>query len=548
MKILVVDDESINRTLLVHMLMQAGYDDCHEAASGEEAIASAVTLAPDLVLLDVLMSGMSGFEVAPVLKQQAGGSYLPIIFITSLDDKASLVRCLEVGGNDFVTKPFDSVILTAKIRAHERIRALSMHVEQQNRELRFYKQGVVREHSIVEHIFNNALVNQSDVQQYFDYHISPATLFNGDVFLCAPSPKGGLYFLVGDFTGHGLASAIGALPVSQRFTEATEKGMSVAEIATDLNELLVRFLPVDMFFAAIIGEVDIEGTRFTVWSGGMPQVLVKSSELGDVRAYPSGHMALGILDTDEFDAQCDNFSISPGDTVVMYTDGLPEISNSDGDMLDEAGVKCWVSRASEIRADGLFQNAKAFAGDAAFSDDLTIVTFTSQPLHALRADSAMSPVPFDIRISLDARRIREVNPIDTLLDLVNNQPVLSAVRSDLFTVLSEMFNNALEHGLLKLDSTLKSEPEGFIEYYEKRERLLAELSEGHIDISLSYDPDTASVCVSVSDSGDGFDVDAVRQSSLDNPFGRGLSLLEDIGSEVWHDNDGSTVSVRLMLT
>ena len=133
MKILIVDDEAINRTLLTNMLYNAGYKQCVEAVNGIEALDKFTKEQPDLVLLDVVMPGLSGFDVAPKIRQLATGPYLPILFITALEDKDSLVRCLEVGGNDYATKPFDRHILIAKIRAHLKIRALSEYVEEQNK-------------------------------------------------------------------------------------------------------------------------------------------------------------------------------------------------------------------------------------------------------------------------------------------------------------------------------------------------------------------------------------------------------------------------------
>ena len=115
MKILIVDDEPINRAMLVSMLSEAGFTDCVEASCGNDALAIVEQAIPDLVLLDVVMPGMSGFEVAPQIRNLADGRYLPILFITALDDKESLMKCLEVGGNDFATKPFDKHILLSLI-------------------------------------------------------------------------------------------------------------------------------------------------------------------------------------------------------------------------------------------------------------------------------------------------------------------------------------------------------------------------------------------------------------------------------------------------
>ena len=124
MKVLVVDDQELNRTLLQFLLEEDGYE-VSIATNGREAIECFDEVSPDLVLLDVVMPVMDGFATAPIIKKKAGELYLPIIFITALDDQASLKRCLEVGGDDFLNKPFDKVILSAKIRAHARIRALS---------------------------------------------------------------------------------------------------------------------------------------------------------------------------------------------------------------------------------------------------------------------------------------------------------------------------------------------------------------------------------------------------------------------------------------
>ena len=92
MKILIVDDETINRALLANMLHNAGYTDCVVAESGEEALRLFEQETPDLVLLDVVMPGMSGFDVAPLIRSKADGSYLPSC--SSLRLKTKKVWCV----------------------------------------------------------------------------------------------------------------------------------------------------------------------------------------------------------------------------------------------------------------------------------------------------------------------------------------------------------------------------------------------------------------------------------------------------------------------
>ncbi|AGH45457.1 response regulator [Paraglaciecola psychrophila] len=202
MRILVVDDDTLNRFLLVHMLEQQGYMDTFEAEDGAVAIELAKRINPELVLLDVVMPCMGGYKVATRLKKLAGDIYLPIIFITALEDDKSLARCLEVGGDDFATKPFDKVILAAKIRAHARTRLLNKKAYEQNKQLSFYRNSMERENKIVDHIFANALSVKKSFTPYLDYSLNPASDFNGDLLLASESPTGGMYFLIGDFTGH----------------------------------------------------------------------------------------------------------------------------------------------------------------------------------------------------------------------------------------------------------------------------------------------------------------------------------------------------------
>ena len=132
LKILVVDDQNINRTILTRSLELHGHS-VVTAANGQEAIEQYALESPDIVLLDVIMPVMDGFETAPRLKALSPTVYLPIIFLTALDDQNSLRECLEVGGDDFLSKPFDQVILAAKIEAHARTRELSIKTFQQKK-------------------------------------------------------------------------------------------------------------------------------------------------------------------------------------------------------------------------------------------------------------------------------------------------------------------------------------------------------------------------------------------------------------------------------
>ncbi|GFD79136.1 fused response regulator/phosphatase [Tenacibaculum sp. KUL118] len=550
MKILIVDDESINRTLLTNMLYSAGYKDCIEAVNGIEAIKLFDEEQPDLVLLDVVMPGLSGFDVAPKIRKRAKGTYLPILFITALEDKESLVRCLEVGGNDFATKPFDRHILIAKIRAHLQIRALSEHVEQQNQALRLFNQRVAREHAIVEHIFSHAIVNRPEVLSHFDFLLQPAETFNGDLFLCEASPSGGIYFVVGDFTGHGLASAIGALPVTRAFRELAQQGVSIAEITSELNRILITFLPNDMFMAAVIGEINASGNRVHLWQGGMPEVIVPAKTDIAMRKVPSRHMALGILDENELNTDYDTINLGHNEQLVICSDGLIEIANKNGEMLLEEGlvniIKVQMQEQGKVDAKSLFRQAKAHGFSSSLDDDVTLVIFNAKPVNISTVRKVDEGLPSVHEIALSAPHLKQPDILQRVLQLAGQCEGIQNIRSIVYTVLSELFNNALDHGILKLESKVKTDSAGFHQYYTERERSLDALSYGRINIRIESLPIEGKVLLQVEDSGEGFRWDRGRTlighgNAQEESHGRGLPLIHALCEKVWFEDGGKKV-------
>ncbi len=114
-RILIVDDQPMNREL-IHAYLEGSDHILADAASGDQALALAEKEPPDLVLLDVMLPGLSGFETTRRLKEHAGGLFLPVILLTSLSDRSSRLHGLEIGADDFLTKPVDRQELSARIR------------------------------------------------------------------------------------------------------------------------------------------------------------------------------------------------------------------------------------------------------------------------------------------------------------------------------------------------------------------------------------------------------------------------------------------------
>jgi CheY-like chemotaxis protein/anti-sigma regulatory factor (Ser/Thr protein kinase) len=550
-RILIVDDDPINRTLLLHMLQQQGYKECYEAKNGEEAIALAAKYNPDIVLLDIVMPGLDGFQVAKHLKENST-SYIPIIFITASDDRSTLLRCLEVGGDDFAQKPFDKFILAAKIKAHLRIRNLASQIATQNTELNTYRQEVDREHAIIEHIYKHALTNPPEALDFFDVKQISADNFNGDLFLTQPHPSGGIYFFLGDFTGHGLASTIGAIPVFRSFAAMTKNGQSVVEIASTLNNSLRTILPPDRFCSAIIGHVNDMGERAIVWHGGLPDMYLKKHADDTLVTYSAKHMALGILSPEEFETDCNIIELEPRDSLYFSSDGIieatPTPKNDEEvgakDMLGEEQIRQWIEQGDDLSVTDLLTKVKSQLHRSTFDDDVTMVKFTATDLRSLKVRQAICRLPFSFTVSLGPHELRNEDNVEQIVNVIASQPGMAPLRSDIFTVLSEMYANALEHGVLGLDSKLKDSPEGFMAYYEDRFTRLESLSKGFVKIEINLYPSEYRMAISVSDSGKGFDFMETSIVNDQASSGRGLLLLSEICDALWFEGNGNRIVVE----
>jgi len=133
-KILVVDDVAMNVKLLADLLAVKGYATC-TATSGPQALERIASEHPDLVLLDVMMPGMSGYEVCRAIRADPAHAMLPVVLVTALDPAEERAKGLDAGADDFLSKPVSQAELLARVRSLLRIKALYDEVLRQKSEL-----------------------------------------------------------------------------------------------------------------------------------------------------------------------------------------------------------------------------------------------------------------------------------------------------------------------------------------------------------------------------------------------------------------------------
>ncbi|WP_018878439.1 SpoIIE family protein phosphatase [Thioalkalivibrio sp. ALE28] len=551
-RVLVADDDPHNRRLLRMMLVGAGYE-VREASDGRTALQACREQAPDLILMDVMMPEMDGYQATSRIKAEMGAHFIPVIFLTALDDENALLRAIESGGDDFLSKPLNLAILKAKIHAMERLRDLHTGLQSRNAALLRAQARQAWEEETAEGLFSRAITRRNRGLDRLQLYRRAASTFSGDVVLSDYTPDGALRVLVGDFTGHGLSAAIGTYPVSETFHTLTQAGVDDQELLHELNHVLHDFLPAAMFMGALLATFSADGSRVRLWNGGMPDAWLCNTRQDRVRRIQSQAMPLGILDRLDLDTGARSYELDDGDWLTLVSDGVLEATDIAGTAFGEDAIfrHCQASESAGTAFERIRKALDLHCGDQTPADDMTLVTIDCSPAVVTESERPQSrELRGTLRWSLEAsdQRLAEVD----LVGAARNQlrewlPNLGGGHAEaLQTVIAELCNNAFEHGVLRLDSGMKATVEGFEQYYRQRAAALSDIR-GRIALSLRYRPLDGQHCIRirVRDSGPGFDHQRIQEAlegrGDQRLWGRGLTLVRQLCEQVRYHGSGNRV-------
>jgi len=304
-------------------------------------------------------------------------------------------------------------------------------------------------------------------------------------------------------------------------------------------------------------DLDMRDKKVEVWNGGLPDCFLYRAQSKSLDLIRSTHLPLGVLGAKDFKADTQIFEMHDNDRIFMWSDGILEALNSEGEMFGEARLRGLFGNTDEPAT--LFASVNDavnnFIGDSQRADDLSFVEVTMVDIRDFEGtnDLPLKKVhhgPSDWSLSYDARpdTLREFNPLPMLLQILMDIPGLRPHSGQIYTVLAELYSNALEHGLLRLASNAKTSSDGFASYYQQRTQRLAELCEGAIRFDIEYRGDTRGgrLIVRVCDSGAGFDYRKYFNNALgtDGYSGRGVPLLQRICDRVEYRGNGNEVEVE----
>jgi serine phosphatase RsbU (regulator of sigma subunit) len=391
-KILVVDDKDANVRLIEGMLRVAGYTAVDSTTNPHEVCELHQKNHYGLILLDLQMPGMDGFQVMEALKQIEVDGYLPVIVLTAQPNHK--LRALEAGAKDFVSKPFDLAELRARVHNVLEVRLLHLEMKDCNAELEQTVRDleatreVVRLQALEEQKRSEqelALAQETQesllprvLPQFENFRIHafnhPTRYVGGDFYDFLELNSGEWMGVLADVSGKGISAALlssmvlGA--ISMEFRSRTEP----CEVLNHINQLLCEKSLPFQFVTVFLFVLKPDGSGQFISAGQNPAYLYRSAtgQIEDLRpeAFP-----LGMFDFASYSSR--PFRLDKGDILVVYSDGLTDAENSRGEMLGEARLLEVIRREAPMGSPtvekGLLGAIEEFTQGIPQTDDITFL-------------------------------------------------------------------------------------------------------------------------------------------------------------------------------
>jgi len=349
-RILVVDDQEANVRLLEGMLRTAGYTSVDSTMDPKEVCELHHKNRYSLILLDLQMPGVNGFQVMEGLKEIEEDGYLPVLVITA--QPAHKLRALEAGAKDFVSKPFDLAELRARV--HNILEVRLLHLETKNyskvleetvRELEASRE-VIRLKTLEERKRSEqelALAQETQesllprsLPQFESFRIhafnTPTRYVGGDFYDFLQLSSGEWVGVLADVSGKGMSAALLSSMVLGALSMEFHSRTQPQEVLNRVNRLLCEKSLPNQFVTLFLFLLCPQGMGQFISAGHPPAYLFRSAT-GKIEELDSNASVLGLFDDASYETRA--FRLDKGDILVVYSDGLTDAENPQGEMFGE---------------------------------------------------------------------------------------------------------------------------------------------------------------------------------------------------------------------
>lgn len=378
--ILIADDTMLSREIIASYLRSDGFTNLVFAKDGEDTLAQVKAHNPDLIILDIIMPKLDGYEVCKALRADPLFAETPIIAQTALEENEGRTRIFEDGATDLILKPLNKAELIARTKIHLENRLLV-------KQLRAYRERTQSELDLARDMQEN--LNPAP-EQYrgtgFDYGMRISATFQmsselgGDMWGLVPIDAQRLGVYIVDFAGHGLGAALNTFRLHSLIWSDQIRDPDPGAYLSNLNRHLKGLLPIGQYATMLYGIIDRNKTTFSYASAACTSPLLGDSTTGAARYLDGSGVPLGVIRDARYETR--EVPFDQNSFLLLYSDALIETTLDDGQFLSEEKLLSMVHETvmeSSSDVDLAAQIADQFMDRAPvqLSDDFTVVSLQS---------------------------------------------------------------------------------------------------------------------------------------------------------------------------
>lgn len=369
-RILLVEDHPTSRKLLAAMLKRS-YE-VILAASGQEAIGLALEHQPDMVLLDIEMPGMDGFETLDILRSGVIDPSVPCIFLTAREDSESREKGLQAGAVDYLTKPYDRHELSIKVKNHLELYAAKKEIQKANDQM---AQEMEMAYQLQRSLLPQAFPSNTRIS--FSVAYKPSSKASGDFYDVVEMPDGRIAFAQVDVSGHGVRSAMIGAMFKMAFQSFVREKESPSQLLSRINDNMVAVIPDSDYLTVFYGIIDVKTLRLDYSNAAHPKPFLFRNDTGEVTELFDGGTIVGAFEGMDYDQGSEQ--LRQGDRLLIYTDGVTEARRYSDDLelygetrLKEVFMEN-LGLTSEEMLNNILRDIEKFQGHASFEDDVSLL-------------------------------------------------------------------------------------------------------------------------------------------------------------------------------
>ncbi len=370
-RVMIVDDDIINLQLLVHQLSKEGYA-VTSFTGGEDALRSIESGENyDIILLDVMMPIVSGYDVCRQVREKFTAHELPIIMLTAKNTNQDIITGISLGANDYITKPFDKEVLLTRVKSYI---SLKKAVEEQSKFIAV-KQELEIAKKIQLAILPHSLPQIKGLSIHARYE--PMTEIGGDFYDFLHLDDRRIGVLIADVTGHGVPAALISSMVKIAYYMSHDSLTNPAALLEKLNASLIDHI-YGRFITAFYAFIDMQEMKMTFSNAAHWPMYIQNRETGDLRELTIKGKLIGLNPDEKYRNM--TIDLKKGERLVFFTDGLVEERDVDGNLINEKILEKTIKNNKTISPDDLLDkifntiyNLSANYKQCGLEDDATML-------------------------------------------------------------------------------------------------------------------------------------------------------------------------------